>query len=141
MLRADKMDLKLHETTHDLVIERGDVVLTDNAIDVSGISQDVKIAVQMIAGEWFVNLDEGIALYRRAGLDPNRVILGAKFSKAKVIAEFNRAILSVEGVQSIVSIAVDFDTRTRAVSVKYKVKTVFGDTFADSLAVGGGSNA
>lgn len=142
MLRADKFDLKLHTTTHDLVIENGDVVVTDNTTDdLIAIVQDVKIAVLMIAGEWFYNLDEGIALYRREGLDPRRVILGEKFSKAKVISEFNRAILSVEGVQSIVSIRVDFDTTTRTVSVRYKVKTVFGDTFADSLALGGGSNA
>lgn len=141
MLRADKMDLKLDESTHDLVLTRGDVEITDNANDVSGIAQDIKIAVQMIAGEYFYDLDQGIALYRRDGIDPNRVILGARFSKARVIAEFNRAIFSVEGVSSIISIDVRFDTTTRKVSVSYKVKTVFGDTVADSLTVGGGSNA
>jgi 3-hydroxyisobutyrate dehydrogenase-like beta-hydroxyacid dehydrogenase len=138
MLRTDSLDFALHATAHDLVFTRGDVSLTSGS---DGIAQDVKIAVQMIAGEWFYNLDEGIALYRREGIDPNRVILGAKFDKARVLSEFTNAIRTVDGVQDIVSMAVTFDVATRTVSVRYAVRTIFGDTFADSLAVGGGSNA
>jgi hypothetical protein len=137
LLRDTPLDFKLHATTHDLVVERGDVLLTS---DTDGVKQDVKIAVQMIAGEWFYNLDEGIAFFKRVGIDPSRVILGSKFNKQRVVSEFNRAILSVEGVASITSILVEFDVPTRTVSVRYEVKTVFGDSSADSLSVGG-SNA
>jgi 3-hydroxyisobutyrate dehydrogenase-like beta-hydroxyacid dehydrogenase len=134
MLRTDIIDFKLHKTTHDLEFEGGDIVTTSGP---DGVAQDVKIAVQMIAGEWFYNLDEGIALYKRAGIDPARVILGKKFSKQRVISEFTRAILSVEGVASVAAISVEFDTHTRTVSARYEVKTVFGDTITDSVSVGG----
>lgn len=135
LLKDQPLDLKLHALTHDLVYEKGDLVTTSGP---DGVKQDVKIAVQMIAGEWFRDLDEGIALFKREGLDPSRVILGKKFSKQRVISEFNRAIMSVEGVDSVVSIAVTFDVPSRKVSVRYEVKTVFGDTFADSLDPVGG---
>lgn len=137
MLRTDPIDFKLHKTTHDLTFKNGDVELTSGP---DGVAQDIKIAVKMIAGEWFYNLDEGIALYKRAGIDPNRVILGAKFSKQRVLSEFTRAILTVEGVDRIESLSVSFDTTNRTVNVRYVVKTVFGDTITDEVTRGG-SNA
>jgi hypothetical protein len=134
MLRTEPIDLKLHTTAHDLVFENGDVALTYSS---EGIAQECKIAAKMIAGEWFYNLDEGIALYKREGIDPARVILGAKFSKPRVIAEFNRVLLAIEGVNKVNAIDVAFNSSTRTLSVKYEVTTIFGDTVADSLTFGG----
>jgi hypothetical protein len=132
LLKDTPLDFKL--VSNELVFVGGDVVLTSGA---DGVAQDVRIAVQMIAGEWFYNLDEGIAFFKAQGIDPERVILGKKFKKERVISEFTRAILSVEGVNRIESLHVEFDVPSRTVSVRYRVSTTFGDTFADSLAVGG----
>lgn len=133
MLSTDPVDALLDETDDDIAIVDNDIVWSTGLI---ASAQDVKINTRMIAGEWFYDLDEGIALFDRDGIDSNRVILGHKFSKQRAINEFTPAILNSYAVTQINSISFTFDPKTRTVSGKYEAETAFDDTVADSLALG-----
>lgn len=136
MLSTDPIDMLLDETTHDVVLEDGDIQWSSGK---RGVAQDIKINTGMIAGEYFYDLDEGIALLSRPGIDPDRVILGKKFSKARALAEYTPAILKSAAVTAVESLNVSFDRTTRKLDLKYRADTEFDDTVADSLSttVGG----
>lgn len=139
-LLTDPIDLKLDEHTHDLAIEDGDFVFI---YGVDGVAQLIKIAVLMIAGEWYLDLDEGVKWKEREGVPASRAILGQKFDERKAISEIRDAILKMTNddgsklIQSITAILVDFDRQTRDLSIRYEVITVFGDTIADTLSPSG----
>ncbi len=132
-LSTDPIDIEL-DNDHDISFVDGDIVLTSG---INGVAQDIDIAVKMIAGEWFQDLDEGIALWVRDGIGPDRAILGQKFNKQKAINEYSTAILTVREVTSILSLDVTFDSSIRTLRIRYEVITSFGDTVADSLEIGG----
>lgn len=126
----DPIDLAL-DTDGDILIDT-DLHFSSG---VDGVAQAIQIAVSMFAGEWFDDLDEGIPYFLREGVNPGLVILGAKFRAARVLAVFRPVILGVAGVASIDSINATFDRTTRKLTVTWVVRTVFGDTIADSLAL------
>lgn len=130
MLRDAPIDLLLDETTNDLVVT-DDLSFSTGAI---AVAQAIRIAVRMVKGEWFLDQDEGIPLRERDGIVTARAaILGQKFNRGKAIAAYRAAILAVEGVGSISEIDVQFDKRTRAMTVRWAVVTVFDEIIADTL--------
>jgi hypothetical protein len=103
-----------------------DAVITDDlhfATGITAIAQACRSAMQDTKGEWFLDLDQG--------LDYWGVLLGQKYDKAKVQAEFRRALLTVPGVKEITALTTELERTTRTLMVKWTVTTDLGIVFAD----------
>lgn len=98
-----------------------------------GVVQLCRIALAMVCGEWFLDLDRGVKYFEREGVTAREAILGQKFDAVKAAAEFRRAILGVPDVVAITRLDVSFDAATRAMSVAWSASTAFGDTPVDTL--------
>lgn len=124
-LLGERLDLLL-SPSNKLVLTNGDLTW---ALDVNGVLQLCRIALQLFAEEWFLNLDAGIRYFQS--------ILGVRPDLARRAAEleFSRALAAVPGVAEILLFNVDFVGDTRTLTLKFQVRTKYGDTPVDTLAV------
>jgi len=127
LLSTDPIDFLLDPVTNDLVIT--DDLAWSYGID--AVRQGCHIALAMIEGEWFMDLEEGVPYLERDGIDSRRVLLGGKFSADRARAAMVPELLKVPGVKSVVYCTPSY--KERALTVKWEVNTVFGDTVADTL--------
>lgn len=111
---------------------RGGAFETGLAAVVTGVRE----RLQLIAGEWFLNLDAGIPYFERDGVDPEKVILGERFEEARIREPFLKAILSTPGVIAVTELSIVFDGETRTVAITWRAKCLFGETPTDTLRVG-----
>lgn len=128
MLRDEPQDILL-DADHK-------VVITDDlqwSAGPAGVAQGIKIACLLIRGEWFLDLEEGVPYLENQEVTADQAILGGRFNKAKALAAYRSAILSAPGSSEIISLEIDFDPTTRRLQVDFEVKTVFGDTVADTI--------
>lgn len=130
LLSTDPIDWYLDPTAHDLIIDT-DLSWTTG---VQAVVQGIKIALAMIKGEWFADLDEGVPYLERDGVESAEVLLGQKFNIERARAAMRPVILSVPGVKSLISLDPSFNRQTRVVTIRFVVDTVFGDTVTDLLA-------
>lgn len=127
-LATDVVDLLLGRD-NDLVFADGDFQFVRG---VDGVAQLCRIAVQMFAGEWFLDLDLGIPYWDLIlGQNPDVADLAAR-------ASFREALLGVPGVLRIIFLDVNFDGDTRQLTVSWQVSTAVGDTSSDTLSFEGG---
>lgn len=142
VLSTDEIDVYTDPVTGDFPPPGQDIGTTTG---IGAVIQGARIRLEMTAGEWFLNLDIGVARFERPGVDPARVILGRKFDKVRAIREYRNALLgtpSIAGVPGIVELTyldVSFDNKTRVQTVRWQARTVFGDTPLDTLIVIGES--
>lgn len=130
MLSTDPLDLLLDTTTHDLVIT-DDIAFSSG---LGGVAQAIKIAVQMIRGEWFADLREGIPYFERDGVTAREALLGQKVNIPRAVSEFRSVITSIIGVASVQDVRISYSA-ARTLSLSWQVTTVFGDTVADKLVI------
>ncbi len=133
MLETDPQDLALDDD--------GDLALGDDGAPyfssgVSGVKQACQIALSMIRGEWFLDLDAGVPWLEREGVPADAAILGQRFSETHCRAEIIAALIVVPGVAQVTSIAATFDGATRTASIVWEVLTTFGETVSDTLERG-----
>lgn len=107
----------------DVDLSTGDIRFTTG---LEAVAQDLYIALRMYKGEWFLNLEIGVPYLPNDVVAESDALLGQKFSALKSRAAFRAAIMSVEGVEEITSLAVTFDASTRELTVSFKVTTVAG---------------
>ncbi len=139
MLITDAVDFLIDPAT-------GDFPPPGQNIDVSrglaAVVQGARIRLALIAGEWFLDLDLGVAYFARPGIEPSRVIFGARFLAARSQREYRAALLGangrpgVPGLLELTRLDVTFNTQTRTQTVIWQGRTIFGDTEADTLAFG-----
>ena len=108
-------DLAEDIATGDLLLKDGDLMIIDNA---ERVAQQILITLRFWFGEWFLNTGQGVPyleyiLIKNPNINHVRQIL-------------TEAILSVEGVQSIDSMELDFDERNRRLYVEYAATTNYG---------------
>lgn len=128
ILSTDPLDL-LFDDDGDLLID-GDGL--HFATGLEGVAQCVGVRLLMFRDEWFLNLDAGIPYYDE--------ILGEKYDEVIVRRRLVEAIVGTPGVIEVLSLSLSFDNSTRKLSVSYKLRTEFGDTEPDTLALGGRTN-
>jgi hypothetical protein len=139
LLLTDEIDVQI-EATGD-ISATGDLVLTKG---IAAVVQGAQIRLRQVAGEVFLNLDQGVRYFERDGVEASAALLGQKFDRDKTLREFRRALLGdvslgVEGVPGIVELTrleCDFVRSTRTLTVTWAARTEFGDTPADTLALG-----
>jgi hypothetical protein len=97
------------------------------------VAQLIRIAILLFLGEWFLNLEKGMPWFQE--------ILGQKFDAALIRQRLSERILAVPGVAEILSVAVSFDSESRAVTVDWEVRAAFGGTVAGTTTttIGGTS--
>lgn len=110
-------DLKIDADTGDLVIEDGDFVWVTG---LDAIEQDIRTALLMFMGEWFLDLTAGVPWHQS--------ILGQKASNLPAIREiFRQQLLAIPGVLDVLSVEVTFAATTRRLTVSWQVSTDLGE--------------
>ena len=93
-----------------------------------GVAQRIRIALLMIRGEWFRDLDKGMPYFNGPGIDPTIVLLGNKFfDKDLAEAQFRDAISRVPGVGRIDALTLSLDGATRKLAVTWRITPTFDD--------------
>lgn len=111
----------------DIKIENGRFVLdsTGDFVFVRGaerVRQQLEFNLSLWRGDWFLDTDFGTP-YRTdilGKIGSNRLTLDA------AIASLRKQILSVEGVESILSLTYSYDKTTRKLGVSFDVSTPYG---------------
>lgn len=110
------MDLKI-DTTGDLVIENGDLVLVDG---LTAIGQHVAMRLRSFKGEWFLDQTTGVPYFQE--------ILQKGTPPSRIRALIRQTILGTEGISSVDELELDYDAATRALSVAFKATAENGET-------------
>lgn len=108
-------DLALDPQTGDLLLTAGDLSLVS---DLEAIRQEILIRLQFLRGSWFLDTTAGLPYFES--------ILVKSPNLAAIRTLFNNEILSVTGVNAILSLTLDFDRKSRKLTVTYSVSTDVG---------------
>lgn len=122
LLADQPLDLRIDTEDDDLYVGPNGPEMISG---IDGVAQLALIAVRLFKEEWFLNLDAGMPWFQE--------ILGEKFDEALFRARLTETITAVPGVESIISLVIEFDASTRKATVTMKLRTKFGDT--DELEV------
>ena len=95
---SNKIDLGLHRTTGDVVVDNGDLVLVDG---LDRVIQQVKITLKFFKGEYGLDTNQGVPYYEDI-LEKNPDLI-------VVTSDIRDAILSVEEVTSVDNIQLEYD--------------------------------
>lgn len=132
ILSTDPIDVLLGPDG-DLDLSSGDLAFSRGTV---ATAQAIKIEIQLVRSEWFLDLDRGVPWFERDGVPAADAILGQPFAETKARTEITAAILRAPGVNRILTLDVTEDPATRRLDVAWEVKTIYGDTVADSIAGG-----
>lgn len=104
------------------------------AVGAEGTAQRVRCRLLLVTGEWFLDTDAGVPWWQPedSGVQP---IMGGPKNLQYAESVLKATILATDGVASIVSFAMRFDSQTRKLSVDVKCTTVDGDV-VNVVAVG-----
>jgi hypothetical protein len=89
------VDIQLNQTTHDLEILNGDIVLVDG---VEEVAQRIKIELMNIRGEWFRDVNHGADWYKLLSKSGNKGLIDAQ---VKTIILSDKDILSIINYNSV----------------------------------------
>ena len=109
-------DLKLDGSTHDLVIENGDLQFVEETEEVA---QRVKIRLLFWYGEWILNYNKGVKY-----IDGIYSISKSQEFKDQ---EIKRAILGTPGIQELIDYSFGVDTTNQTASIEFEATSVYGD--------------
>jgi hypothetical protein len=115
-----------------LLDDDNDLVITSDlqwSRGIPAVMQSCRIALQMFQGEWFLDLDAGIPYWDQ--------ILGQKPATAIAAASaaFRDTLVNIESVVEVLRCDVTYSGATRILTVIWRVRTEFGDTPTDTLAL------
>lgn len=99
----------------DLDLSTGSVRLVEG---IAAVAQRIRIRLRRFRGEWFLDVNAGVPYFQD--------ILSRKYKQALVEGILRSEILSTPGVLSILEFALDFDGRTRTLSLNFRVLTEDG---------------
>lgn len=99
--------------------------LSNFARDAEATAQNVKANLQLLQGEWFLDVSAGVPYLRNDYV--TRAIIDKPTDLAFVESVVKQTILNTDGVDHIDDFKMTFDTRTRRLSVSVTVFTVYDD--------------
>lgn len=108
-------DLAENIATGDLLLNNNDLMVIDNA---ERVAQQILITLRFWLGEWFLDTTQGVPYLE--------YILIKNPNENHIRQILTDAILSVEGVETVDNMELDFDTRNRKMAVTYTVTTDYG---------------
>lgn len=136
LLETDPVTVKMTSAIVPLVDVAALASSTPFATGLDAVVIGVRTRLQLFAGEWFMNLDKGVAWLEAEGIPAERVILGNKYSEATVRSEILRVIVDTPGITEVTSLMIQFDRAERRVTITWSARCQFGDTPPDTLTVG-----
>jgi hypothetical protein len=92
----------------------------------TAVVQAVRYRLGLFLGEWFLNLDVGVPWYD---------LIGEQFDADRTRDAVAAAINDVPGILEVTELTVQYDNRSRTVTVTWAARTLFGDTPSVTLAV------
>lgn len=93
--------------------------LANYARDAEATAQCVKTRLQLLRAEWFLDTTAGMPYLQQICVKPADLPLAQSLIKS--------TILETEGVQEIVSFALELNPNTRRLSVYAQVRTIYDD--------------
>lgn len=118
------IDLKL-DANGDIAFENSDLVLVKDADEVA---QQLRIKLRFILGECAFNSTLGIDYF-------NQVFVGNP-NISVVEAMLKKAILSVDGINNLISFALSYDRKIRTLNVAFSCDTIYGQVNLKDIHVG-----
>jgi hypothetical protein len=116
VVSAPAGNLLLDETTHDLMLVNGNLVIASGD---DAVRQAVLCRLLLFKGEWFMNEDIGIPYLGKTN-DDRTSILGQKNPNMNMIKEvFRQAILNSPGIATVESISASLDRSTRLLTISF----------------------
>ena len=113
----------------DFLIRDNKLVFEDDIVlsrGVEAIRQGASLRLQQLKGQWFLNLDVGIAWFQDH--------LGQKLNELKLRADVREQILDTPGIIDILELEVDANAADRVVSITWLARAQF-DTVSDSVSI------
>lgn len=111
------MKVRKLDKNNDMTFGSGNLNFYENQIE--GVAQNIYTALSLWLGEWFLDTT--------AGTDWAGKCLG-KNTLRSAETEIRRAILSVDGVNEILSLSTTIDPTLRKVTIDTNINTLYGDT-------------
>lgn len=108
-------DLAENIAMGDLLLQNNDLMIIDNA---ERVAQQILITLRFWRGEWFLDTTQGIPYLE--------YILIKNPNENHIRQILSEAILSVEGVQAVDEMTLDFDAKNRRLYVEYSASTDYG---------------
>ena len=108
-------DLAENIATGDLLLQNNDLMIIDNA---ERVAQQILITLRFWYGEWFLDTTQGVPYLE--------YILVKNPNENHIRQILTEAILSVEGVNTVDDMELDFDVRNRRMVVTYTATTDYG---------------
>lgn len=115
-------NLKIDDSTGDLVVTSGQLLLIS---DGDSIKQAVRARLRTLQGEWFLDTTLGVPYEQQVLVkNPNIPALSAVFRSA---------IETVDGVDEVTELSLNFDAAERTLEVTFKASTDTGELIADTV--------
>ena len=108
-------DLAEDIATGDILLQDNDLMIIDNA---ERVAQQILITLRFWFGEWFLDTTQGVPYLE--------YILIKNPNENHIRQILSEAILSVEGVQAVDEMTLDFDAKNRRLYVEYSASTDYG---------------
>jgi hypothetical protein len=115
-LLAGARDLKLDPVDGDLVVDGGDLAQVKDA---EAIVQACTLALSLFRGEWFLDEALGVPYYES--------VLVKNPNLAAIREIYRRKLLSVDGVDEVLSLNLDYNRSTRKLLIAWRVSSAFGE--------------
>jgi hypothetical protein len=94
--------------------------LANFAVDSEATAQNVRTRLQLLLGEWFLDITAGVPYLQ--SITPKPVDL------ALCESIFKQTCIDTDGVDQLVSFRMNYDSTARSLSVFASLTTVWGDT-------------
>lgn len=91
------------------------------------IRQKVKQVLQLIKGEWFLDVTQGVPWFES--------ILTRNPSFELIRNIIRKKIMSVKGIAAVPTLALEYDKATRNLTIQFEAKLVGGTTVSDTITV------
>ena len=114
----DPIDWALDPLTGDRVITAA--AGASFATGLTAVRQNVEGALSLIKGEWFYDLDRGVAFYQE--------VVEKATTLARIKDIYREQIFTVQDVLEILTLTINFNGVTRTAAIYFEVLTTFGTT-------------
>lgn len=113
------------EKDHDLSIVNHDLFLVT---EIEAVAQHLRARLWFFFAEWFLDTTEGIRYFED--------VLVKNPNLPRIETLFKKAILGTPEVNRLVEFGLTYSANARAISLSFKVDTIYGPLSLDDLALG-----
>ena len=116
----------LDPISHDIFLSGPNIATIS---DLDKTVQSIKTRLLFFVGEWFLDLDAGTPYFQEIFKKPPNLDNIESIIKTR--------ILRTEGVNTIISFDIDFNSNARGVTIQFEANTVYGSTGPQEIVANG----